>query len=276
MRAIILPLTDVLFNFEKYNGSFHDRMRIKYPAYYKFIDSKIGNRIGMIFFIMPIAVLSFSLFFGPLYFIFILRYGYSKAKIKMHKLMDKLDEESNNKERWLFKTVDVIFMRYRMEETAVFVYYTSAMVPKKKKKQRKFLDKLKSIQKEFKIDHIQQANTSEDIETMIWLFDIDRAELFLATMEISTPQLFIPLKPIPGMYTEIKMKDDDSDYPFIQEDTLDENLPVQLNYFGRGCVRTDSMIEPMDQNELDGEETAVEFEFYTWLYENGYLKAKNQ
>ena len=69
------------------------------------------------------------------------------------------------------------------------------MIPKKRRQQKKFYAKLALMKKGLNIFHVQLANTKEDIETMIWLFDIDRVEYFLLKMqlEISSPELFIPL-----------------------------------------------------------------------------------
>ena len=280
MHALVLPLSEILFNFEKYNGdTFYERTCKKYPWYGPFVNSKIGKGLIIVLLCVPSFVLAVLFFFGPIYLFHIVRYGYSKAKKRMHAYLDRINEKFNNDESIHLNKVAGKKRRNRMHDASVFLYYTSAMLPKGKRRQKKFFKKLEAVKKEINIHHIQQANTNDEIQTMIWLFDIDQVELLLDTLqtEIAVPELFIPLysTPVRKKKKEIAdakkheaalMNDDDSDI---------RNANLQLKLSGRGCIRHD-FIEDMNDVEEDGRPLESDREFYQWLYAEGFLRVDNR
>ena len=204
MRAIVLPLNELFYNFEKYDGSTSgERFNRKHPTYIKFVNSKFGGRIIKYCVAIPIGIALIVLFAAPVYFFFILRYGYARAKSRMHAGMDKWVSISENKR----KNILPIIRKFRTDGHAVFVYYTSEMIPKKEKQKKMFFKKLLLMKRKLNISHLQLADTKEDIETLIWLFDIDRVEYFLMKMqlEISSPELLIPLGSTQEIFDEREM-----------------------------------------------------------------------
>lgn len=277
MRAIILPLSKIIYNFEKHNGvAFGERMCKKYPAYDKFVNSKFGWWTFCIFFGIPIFIVTSAFYFLPLYFILFVRFGYGKAKIKMHARLDKLGMQFSFDSRRLLTRVRSTLEHYQLDKTAVFVYYTSEMIPGKKRKIKKFFEKLVSMRKEFNIAHVQMADTDEDIETMIWLFDIDRIELFLATMqiELSAPELVIPFKSKTARNKESGMIADKNEYQFSSVDSFFKDGKSPLAASGRGCIRMEPIHENMD-DESEDDEPRFDFAFYMWLCKEGYIQDRD-
>ncbi|MCX6292603.1 MAG: hypothetical protein NT126_12710 [Bacteroidetes bacterium] len=207
MRAVIFPLSEYLYHFEKYDGSSRrDRFHKKYPFYLRFVNTKFGITVMVICFGIPIIVLVTAVYFLPVYFFMILKFGYKNSKLKMNKLVDDfgdmLDSISDKKRENIFQSLNTI----QSDGFSIFVYYTPSMIPSKKKQRRKFFEKLDLMKEKLKIAHVREVQSKEDIETMIWLFDIDRAGYFLLNLELefSNSELLIPLVPTPEISSEKK------------------------------------------------------------------------
>ena len=277
MRAIIIPLSEILFNFEKHNGvTWMDRFIKKYPAYERFIKTKIGGLILIIFIACPGLIALMALYFMPRYLILIIRFGYYRAKKKMHRQLDELEKRFNLDDGRHLKNITKVIKQLQSDQIAFFVYYTSSMVPRLKWRQRKFFNKLESLNKQFKIDHIQLADTEEDIETMIWLFEIDRIELFLATMqiELSAPELVIPFKSKADRNNESGMIADKNEYQFSSVDSFYKDGKSPLAASGRGWIRMEPIHENID-DESEDDEPRFDFAFYMWLCREGYIQDRD-
>lgn len=208
MRAVILPLNEFIYNFEKYDGSRRgDRFDRNHPDLIKFSNTKAGEWVMKYCIALPIFILLVVLFFLPAYLLFLIRCGHKKNKSKLNAILDRMDDKANaviNKKR---KDVRFMLNRCLTDNAFIFVYYTPEMIPKKTRQRKRFYEKLALMKKGLNIFHVQLVNKKEDVETMIWLFDIDRVEYFLMNLqlEISSPELLIPLGLIHEIFNDREM-----------------------------------------------------------------------
>ena len=208
MLAIVLPLNEFFYNFKKYDGiSREDRFDRNHPALVRFFKTKTGEWVLKYLLAFPVFIFILVLFYLPIYTFFLIRCGHKKAKANMEVILLKYADKASAVMGKKRKDVHAMLSRCLIDNPVIFVYYTPEMIPKKRKNQKVFFKKLALMKKEFDIFHLQLVNKKDDNETMIWLFDIDRVEYFLMTMqlEISSPELLIPLGSTQEIFDEKKI-----------------------------------------------------------------------
>lgn len=190
MRAIILPLSEMFYNFKKYDGSRRgDRFDRNHPVLIRLSNTKTGEWVMKYLMALPVFILMVIFLFLPAYLFFLIRYGHKRTKSKLNSIFENIDDKVTkviNKKR---KDVHSMLSRCLTDKPVIFVYYMPEMIPKKTKQRKVFFEKLALMKKKLNISHIQLVNDTEDIETMIWLFDIDRLEYFLMKMQHNYPKV---------------------------------------------------------------------------------------
>ena len=176
MRAIIIPLNEYFFNHQKYDGKNPvEGFIYRRPWLYKFIRTKHGGVLFKAIAMLPLALIGFLFFLGPIYLYHLIVSGKKAAK-------DKVDSTFAAMDRWEYKirSKDIrpsleVFEKNKMH---ILVYFNDDMIPVKAKERTKFFLKMETMKQSLKVHHVFRANIKEDVEAIMQKFEIDPSQSF--------------------------------------------------------------------------------------------------
>lgn len=178
MKAIIVPLNKFFFNFEKYDGS-------NVPQRFWRRHTKLQKLFSKKFFVTVFVLLPTSIFilfyFMPVYLWHYIKSGKKVALEKFGTAIESFQERAEKTKFLESKDIYPVLRKFHGNGYSIFVYYTSSMIPEKKKKQKMFFEKLELMKEKLNIKLVLEANGKEDIERTLQTFDVTVSESFFMT-----------------------------------------------------------------------------------------------
>ncbi len=176
MRAIIIPLNEYFYNYQKYDGKNPvEGFIYRRKWLYNFIKTKFGKKLLLAIIVYPLVLFAFLFFFGPFYLYHLLLSRKNEAMEKADLIFDALDRWTDKITR---KDIIASLSIFERNEMNILVYFNDEMIPAKPKERDKFFQKPESMKQGLKVHHVFEANKKEDVEDVIQRFNINPNQSF--------------------------------------------------------------------------------------------------